>query len=55
MDLYTFTAQLILIITPIFLGKDIIWSIYGLLADNWCKMDLADNTAKEIYRNEDLC
>jgi O-antigen/teichoic acid export membrane protein len=29
--LYTFTAQLIFILTPLFLGKDIIWSIYGLL------------------------
>lgn len=29
--LYTFTAQLILIIVPVLLGKDIIWSIYGLL------------------------
>ncbi len=29
--LYTFVAQLIFIITPILLGKDIIWSIYGLL------------------------
>jgi len=29
---YTFTLQLILIITPILFGKDIIWSIYGLLA-----------------------
>jgi O-antigen/teichoic acid export membrane protein len=29
--LYTFVAQLILIITPILLGKGIIWSIYGLL------------------------
>ena len=29
--LYTFTAQLIFIITPILFGKDIIWSIYGLL------------------------
>jgi O-antigen/teichoic acid export membrane protein len=29
--LYTYSAQLILIITPIILGKDIIWSIYGLL------------------------
>lgn len=29
---YTFTAQLIFIITPLLLGKDIIWSIYGLLA-----------------------
>ena len=28
---YTFVAQLIFIITPILLGKDIIWSIYGLL------------------------
>lgn len=28
---YTFTAQLIFILTPLFLGKDIIWSIYGLL------------------------
>jgi O-antigen/teichoic acid export membrane protein len=28
---YTFTAQLILILTPLILGKDIIWSIYGLL------------------------
>jgi O-antigen/teichoic acid export membrane protein len=30
--LYTFGAQLILIITPILFGKDIIWSVYGLLA-----------------------
>jgi hypothetical protein len=30
--LYTFTAQLIFIILPLLLGKDIIWSIYGLLA-----------------------
>jgi hypothetical protein len=30
--LYTFTAQLILIITPLLYGKDIIWSIYGLLS-----------------------
>jgi O-antigen/teichoic acid export membrane protein len=30
--LYTYLAQLILIILPVFLGKDIIWSIYGLLA-----------------------
>ena len=30
--IYTFSAQLILIITPIILGKDLIWSIYGLLA-----------------------
>ncbi len=30
--LYTFTAQLILIVTPLFFGKGIIWSIYGLLA-----------------------
>lgn len=29
--LYTFSLQLILVITPIILGKDIIWSIYGLL------------------------
>ena len=29
--LYTFTAQLILIIAPILAGKDLIWSIYGLL------------------------
>jgi O-antigen/teichoic acid export membrane protein len=30
--LYTFLAQLVLVITPIIFGKDIIWSIYGLLA-----------------------
>jgi len=30
--LYTFTAQLIFIVTPLLFGKDIIWSIYGLLA-----------------------
>jgi O-antigen/teichoic acid export membrane protein len=29
---YTFSAQLILIIAPLLFGKDIIWSIYGLLA-----------------------
>jgi len=29
--LYTFTAQLIFIVTPLLFGKDIIWSIYGLL------------------------
>jgi O-antigen/teichoic acid export membrane protein len=29
--LYTFTAQLIFIIAPLLFGKDIIWSIYGLL------------------------
>lgn len=29
--LYTFTAQMIFIIVPIILGKDIIWSIWGLL------------------------
>jgi len=29
--LYTFAAQLALVITPILFGKDIIWSIYGLL------------------------
>ena len=30
--LYTFSLQLILIITPILTGKDVIWAIYGLLA-----------------------
>jgi len=30
--LYTFTAQLAFILMPLVLGKDIIWSIYGLLA-----------------------
>jgi O-antigen/teichoic acid export membrane protein len=30
--LYTFTAQLLFIITPLILEKDLIWSIYGLLA-----------------------
>ena len=29
--IYTFGAQLILVIAPLLLGKDIIWSIYGLL------------------------
>jgi len=29
--LYTFTAQLILVIAPVIMGKDIIWSVYGLL------------------------
>jgi len=29
--LYTYSAQLILIVVPLFFGKDIIWSIYGLL------------------------
>lgn len=29
--IYTFSAQLILVIAPIILGKGIIWSIYGLL------------------------
>ncbi|HEX2969884.1 MAG TPA: oligosaccharide flippase family protein [Bacteroidales bacterium] len=29
--LYTYSAQLLLMIVPIFLGKDIIWSVYGLL------------------------
>ena len=29
--IYTFLAQLLLIIVPILLGKDIIWAIYGLL------------------------
>ncbi len=28
---YTFSAQLILVIAPILAGKDIIWSVYGLL------------------------
>jgi len=28
---YTFSAQLLLILVPVLLGKDIIWSIYGLL------------------------
>lgn len=30
--LYTFGAQLLLIIIPVVFGKDIIWAIYGLLA-----------------------
>jgi O-antigen/teichoic acid export membrane protein len=30
--LYTFSLQLVLIITPVLFGKGIIWSIYGLLA-----------------------
>jgi hypothetical protein len=30
--LYTFTAQMLLILTPILLHKDLIWSIWGLLA-----------------------
>ena len=30
--IYTFTAQLAFIIVPVLLGKDLIWSIYGLLA-----------------------
>jgi O-antigen/teichoic acid export membrane protein len=30
--LYTFTAQLIFIVTPLLFGRDLIWSIYGLLA-----------------------
>lgn len=30
--IYTFSAQLILIIIPVIFGKGIIWSIYGLLA-----------------------
>jgi hypothetical protein len=30
--LYTYGAQLILVILPIIFGKDIIWSIYGMLA-----------------------
>lgn len=29
--LYTFTAQLLVIITPILAGKDLVWSFYGLL------------------------
>ncbi len=29
--LYTFSAQLVLVIAPVLLGKDILWSIYGLL------------------------
>jgi O-antigen/teichoic acid export membrane protein len=29
--LYTFSAQLILVIAPVLAGKDLIWSIYGLL------------------------
>lgn len=29
--LYTYSAQLLLIITPLFFGKSVIWSIYGLL------------------------
>jgi hypothetical protein len=29
--LYTFSAQLLLVIIPILAGKDIIWSVYGLL------------------------
>lgn len=29
--LYTYTAQLILVIAPLLFGKDIIWSVYGLL------------------------
>ncbi|MFH0843782.1 MAG: polysaccharide biosynthesis C-terminal domain-containing protein [Bacteroidota bacterium] len=29
--LYTFSAQLIFVLAPIMLGKDIIWSVYGLL------------------------
>ena len=30
--LYTYTAQLLMVIVPVLAGKDIIWSIYGLLA-----------------------
>ena len=30
--LYTFIAQLVFIIAPLLFGKDLIWSIYGLLA-----------------------
>lgn len=28
---YTFSAQLVLVIVPIIMGKDIIWSVYGLM------------------------
>lgn len=30
--LYTYSAQLLLVIVPILMGKDIIWAVYGLLA-----------------------
>ncbi|HBC77801.1 MAG TPA: hypothetical protein DEO60_05830 [Bacteroidales bacterium] len=30
--IYTFSLQLILVLAPVILGKDLIWSIYGLLA-----------------------
>jgi Polysaccharide biosynthesis C-terminal domain/Polysaccharide biosynthesis protein len=30
--IYTYSAQLLLIIIPLIMGKDLIWSIYGLLA-----------------------
>lgn len=30
--LYTYSAQLLMIIVPVLLGRDVIWSIYGLLA-----------------------
>ncbi|MFZ2338992.1 MAG: oligosaccharide flippase family protein [Bacteroidales bacterium] len=30
--LYTFMLQLILVIAPVLMGKDIIWAVYGLLA-----------------------
>ena len=30
--LITYTAQLILVLTPVLAGKDLIWSVYGLLA-----------------------
>jgi len=30
--IYTFSLQLILVIAPVVLGKDLIWSVYGLLA-----------------------
>jgi O-antigen/teichoic acid export membrane protein len=29
--LYTYAAQLILIVTPLLLGKEIVWSLYGLI------------------------
>ncbi len=30
--IYTFSLQLILVIAPVVFGKDLIWSVYGLLA-----------------------
>jgi hypothetical protein len=29
---YTFTAQLLFVIVPVILGKDLVWTFYGLLA-----------------------